>query len=187
MLLAVLIATAPLSGAAVRICHVDRGAMLALPEGKFDQDLEGGWRALAARTPCRRAAADLIAAYRRAHPQARPLLRWHEGQLRAGLGETGRAIRLFDSARKRDDASWNDYVNATIAFLRHDRRALSAARARLAARPRPPDWDPRDPTGRPIPVAWPPNLNAVDGLIRCFGKPYEQAYSTCAEPMRIIR
>jgi len=170
---------------AIQPCGVDRAALLALPEREFDQDLEGGWRALAAKRRCRRAAADLIAAYRRAHPQAGSLLRWHEGQLRAGLGEKARAIRLFASARKPDDPSWNDYVDATVAFLNRDRRALAAARARLAARPKPADWDPRDSEGRPLPISWPLNLEVVDGLVRCFGKPYEIAYSHCARPMRI--
>ncbi|MEA3060618.1 MAG: hypothetical protein QOJ94_399 [Sphingomonadales bacterium] len=188
MLLSLLLAASDPPGTVRGACDVDRAAMLALPERAFDQDLEGGWRPLAARARCRGAAADLIAAYRRAHPAAGPILRWHEGQLRALHGQTGRAIALFERSREPSDANgWNDYVDATIAFLRHDREALSAARARLAARPKPADWAPHDSQGRPVPIAWPMNLNVVDGLIRCFGKPYDKAYSVCTAPIRIRR
>jgi hypothetical protein len=171
-------------------CDVEQETLLALPERAFDQDLEGGWRALAARSKCRRAAADLIAAYRRAHPAASSILRWHEGQLRASVGQTRRAISLFEASRhldNTDDWGWNDYVDATVAFLRRDRMALTAARERLAARPKPPTWNPRDPQGRALPIAWPVNLNVVDGLIRCFDKSYDQAYSGCAAPIRVQR
>lgn len=169
-------------------CPVDRAAMLALPEGRFDQDLEGGWRALAAKPECAAAAADLIAAYRAAHPDASAMLKWHEGQLRAEAGQAERAVRLFESSRKAGAAEgWNDYVDSTVAFLRHDRKALLAARARLAARPRPADWHPQDAQGRPLPLPWPPNLNVVDGLLHCFDRPYREAYSACAAPIRLTR
>lgn len=35
---------------------------------------------------------------------------------------------------------------------------------------------PRGPNGELLQVAWPPNLNVVDGLVRCFGRPYAIAY-----------
>jgi hypothetical protein len=169
-------------------CRADRAAMLALSEDRFDQDLEGGWRALAAKPECAAAAADLIAAYRTAHPDASAMLKWHEGQLRAEGGQAERAVRLFESSRKAGTAEgWNDYVDATVAFLRRDRKALLAARARLAALPRPADWRPQDAQGRSLPLPWPPNLNVVDGLLRCFDRPYREAYFACAAPIRLTR
>ncbi len=36
-------------------------------------------------------------------------------------------------------------------------------------------------------MAWPPNLNVVDGLIACFGKSYEQAYGRpCVKPILVV-
>jgi hypothetical protein len=75
-------------------------------------------------------------------------------------------------------------VDATIAFLRGDRPALLAARTALAALPRPADFAPRDVQGRPVAMNWPPNLNVVDGLLACFGRPYAEAYGGCAAPVR---
>jgi hypothetical protein len=54
-------------------------------------------------------------------------------------------------------------------------------------RPKPADWGPHDRQGRPLPIARPPNLNVVDGMIRCFGKPYQEAYSACSAPIRVDR
>ena len=37
--------------------------------------------------------------------------------------------------------------------------------------------------GQKVDVAWPPNLDVLDGLRRCFGKPYLEAYGTvCRNP-----
>lgn len=70
---------------------------------------------------------------------------------------------------------WNPYVDGTIAFLRGDRVALMAARDRLAAAARPADM--------PADRAWPPNLAVVEGLVRCFGRPYREAYGeACRRP-----
>ena len=49
-------------------CSYDREAMLKLDVNAFDQDTRGGWRMLADRG-CFTVAADLIRAYRTAHPQ----------------------------------------------------------------------------------------------------------------------
>lgn len=167
-----------------RACRYNRPAMLALDEAAFDQDLTGGWRELANKG-CTLAAADLIAAYRAAHPDGRLgfLSFWHEGQLRAEAGQTGRAVALFDRARKtpEQDAGfgWNLYVDGSVAFLRHDRPALQQARDRLAALPKP--------DGVPATLRWPMNLNVLDGLLRCFDKDYRTAYgSTCSVPIARI-
>lgn len=166
-------------------CSYDKAAMLALPPDKFDQDLKGGWRPLAEKPECRPQAADLIAAYRKAHwgrLESGDLHEsyWHEGQIRAAAGQTGDAVRLLlagvdpDSL---DDAE--DYAIGTVAFLNHDRAALEAARSRTAALPQP-DWFAHARaeaarTGR-RPPTWPPHLVELDMFLRCFDKPYAEAY-----------
>ena len=170
-------------------CDADRTHVLALGETQFDQDLAGGWRALADRPGCILAAADLLRDYRQARKSEAGLLYWHEGQLRAHAGQTKEAIALLERARKpaeADRAGWNPYVDATIAFLRKDKPALQEARSRLAAVPAPlgqdippvidghVEVDMADGQKRKIP--WPPNGDIVDGLLSCFGKPYRQAY-----------
>lgn len=110
---------------------------------------------------------------------------WHEGQVRAELGETDAAISLMERARhapvehgfNQDD--WNIYVDATIAFLRGDKASLLRARERLANFPWPVGHSYTDEKGvrhTTRPPNWPPNLNVVDGLVRCFGHPYAEAY-----------
>lgn len=159
-------------------CPVDRRAMLELGVNAFDQDQRGGWRPLSERPGCEAAGADLIREYRDFLQDRMPILYWHEGQLRANLGQTDAAIGLMERARRaeRDERApwWNAYVDGTLAFLRGDRLALTAAHDRLAAIARPADAG-----GRP----WPPNLAVIEGLIRCFGRPYREAYAeTCRPP-----
>lgn len=160
--------------------------MMALEPRAFDQDLEGGWRILAYIPGCAAAAADLIRDYRDTHALTTSTLYWHEGQMRAEAGQSAAAIALFDRARhdEPDGFGWNFYVDASIAFLRGDRPALQAARERLAALPRPPDFNPRDSQGQPLALAWPPNLNVVDGFLACFGRAYAEAYR-CAAPIMV--
>jgi hypothetical protein len=171
--------------AAPAACTVDDQAMMALGIRAFDQDLEGGWRAVANRQGCRDEAADLIRRYRDNLQDRMRLLYWHEGQLRAGLGETEAAIALFDQARRKDadEYGWNHYVDASIAFLRRDRAALEAARARLA-KAKVVDTS-GIPNLRAIPgPPRPMNLHVVDAFIRCFDRPYDEAYGgkACWEP-----
>jgi hypothetical protein len=112
--------------------------------------------------------------------------------MRASAGQYERAIPLLESARKteaQDPLGWNYYVDATTAFLRHDRAALLNAREQLAAvvypegSGLPPLKDgyiefPSRP-GQPVMrMRWPPNIEVVDGLVACFGKPYSEAYGS---------
>lgn len=182
--------------AAMPDCTFDQSAMLALPSRTFDQVEHRGWRALADRG-CDTAAADLIAKYRVAHGDD-PLastMRWHEGQLRANAGDYMAARPLFAASHNTRPPfnwfGWDDYVDATIAFIDRDRPALLAARARLAATPRPETHPWTDPDGSPIPsptlapgAAWPENIAVVDALIRCFDRDYRAAYTAvdCAKP-----
>ena len=181
-----LLAAAP--PAAVDACIYDRAALLALTPDKFDQDIGGGWRPLADRPACRRAAAELLHDYREAH---RPTLKagdlhisyWHEGQIRAGLGESQAAVPLLLAGvnpQGSDSFDFADYAIGTVAFLQRDRPALQAARDRLAKLPEPAGWPATQARFRAkfgSSPAWPPNLNVLDGLLACFDQPYAQAYA----------
>lgn len=170
-------------------CAYDRARLLALDENEFDQDMSGGWRALASTPGCALIAADLLHDYREAHHKDSGLLFWHEAQVRADAGQYADAISLMKHAYKpaeEDKAGWNPYVDATIAFLKRDRAALGQARAKLAAV--------QPPAGAGIPpvihgymevdladkskrkIRWPINIDVVDGLENCFDKPYVEAY-----------
>lgn len=198
MLIALVLAAAtPADGTAPPDCSFDQAAMLALAPGAFDQDLAGGWRPLAERG-CKREAADLLAAYS-ALPKAagNTTIVWHEAQLRAELGQTAQAITLMQRSYKPNDGTdpgyWNAYVDGTLAFLRHDRTALEHARTALLAIPLPEALAANVKEGRyhfvteggqAVDMPWPPNLDRLDGFLRCFDKPYLQAYNSeeCLDP-----
>lgn len=173
-----------------KICEYDRARLLALDENQFDQDLSGGWRALASTPGCALVAADLLHDYREAHHKDSGILFWHEAQVRADAGQYPEAIALMKRAYKpaeADKAGWNLYVDATIAFLRRDRTALEQAKIKLAAV--------QPPVGAGIPpvingymeadfadgskrkIRWPINIDVVEGLENCFDKPYVEAYN----------
>jgi hypothetical protein len=164
-------------------CIVDRAALLAQPQDAFDQDMKGGWRQVAQREGCELAAADLLREYREANPAARQSsLYWHEGQLRAGQGQTKKAVSLFlHSYHDGTDDAWNLYVDATIAFLQDDLETLMAARRKLADMPPPPGYAAGVEVFRETypdlePPKWPFNLDVIEALITCFGRPYNEAY-----------
>lgn len=150
-------------------CIEDREALLSLSQQDFDQDMTGGWRGVSYREGCEEAAADLIAEYRTRHGlENQFILWWHEGQVRAALGQTDEALALFKRSYQTDnpdtflDEAWNYYADATIAFLERDFDALLAAREKLSQ----------------LPI--PQNIEVVDSLIRCYDRPYSEAYSrTC--------
>jgi hypothetical protein len=182
------LAAGPLPSAA---CQVDTEAALKLPPEQFDQDPKGGWRPLGARLPCASAAADLIAAYRKAHwatltPSELHLNYWHEGQLRATAGETARAVPLLmDGVDPDTSIGFEDYALGTIAFLHHDHAGLEAARARLAALPPPADFaetKARTKARNSLDLVWPLNLNVLDELTACFDRPYSEAYGCRPKP-----
>lgn len=163
-------------------CPYDRPALLAEDVKAFDEDMHGGWRPLADRG-CMREAADLIAAWRGAHPELPAdramAIAWHEGQMRAAFGDTAGAIADLSVSLQSPDAAFRDYVAATIAFLKRDRPGLLAARAALAAEPKPDGFDAAAADAKARYgdlVVWPINLDKVDGLIACFDKPYKDAY-----------
>jgi hypothetical protein len=179
---ALLIVTAPISND----CSFDANQSLLLSYKDFDQDMAGGWRTLETRG-CQLAAADLIRTYRHQKQELsggeRSVLSWHEGQLRAIAGDYKSAIPLLlGGVPENDPIDFVDYALGTVAFLQRDIQGLRAARSRLASAPRPATIPGPDPSGKKdrnveVKVNWPPNLNVLDGLIRCFDKPYKQAYN----------
>ena len=171
---------------AERECVFDREDMLALPQDVFDQDAEQGWRKLSLEG-CDAAAAEIIADYRRLNSVNDYLLFWHEGQLRAEIGETEAAVRLFQLSRRAEvnilDKAWNLYADGSIAFLERDLSGLQAARDALSALERPNAVTVYGPNGQkatvPFPpeFEWPGNLRVLDALLGCFDRLYKQAYA----------
>lgn len=166
-------------------CPYDADAMLALDERAFDRTDGSGWRAVADIEGCEGAAADLIARYRAAHPVASDAtgLLHHEAQMRAASGQIEAAIALIEQTRALETApEMIAYRDAELAFLRNDRDALLAARARLASVPAPENFTAaiarfRERYPNATPPTWPLNLEVVDGFVACFGRPYREAYS----------
>lgn len=171
-------------------CAHDRVALLALAPAAFDQDLEGGWRPLGEKPECAAVAADLLAAYSKARwgeltQSELHTNYWHEGQLRAGLGQTSAATRLMMAGvnPEMSRSGFSDYALGTIAFLHQDRPGLLAARERLAATPKPADFDRAAALFKAtygFDLEWPVNLKVLDGFIACFDRPYNEAYGSCA-------
>lgn len=182
-----------MASATTSACIPDREAVLALDPIAFDQDPDGGWRAIAKTPSCELAAADLIAEYRSVaagRPGAERIwdsLIHHEGQVRAANGQTQRALVLFREVlaiHLRESGGLDDTNTlrdrAEIAFLEGDRGALIGARDQLAALPMPPGMAKaleaaaqRSPE-RQAP-AWPLNLGFTDRLVNCFGRSYREA------------
>ena len=169
-------------------CRVDSKAALALDFDAFDQDLEKGWRPLGMRAGCEQTSIALLSAYRKTHgalllPWQRDLLSWHEGQVRADTGDYRGAIPLLSVWLRDRSAAIRGYAATTIAFLRHDKAALLAARTKMMALPKPPGYD--DHARELAKVMkftprWPENIEVVDRLVNCFGRPYAEAYASNA-------
>ena len=143
-------------------------AALDLPYQKFDQTPHSGWRLLAQDQKRFREAAALIDDYLTRHSDLnrfeRSTLHWHALQCLAMGGETAAALKHLASSRLDPEPPdspirWNDYVDATGAFLNHNRAKLLAARRRMA-------------TSKPDDA----NLHIVDSFIAHFNEPYSKAY-----------
>ena len=86
-----------------------------------------------------------------------------------------------------DTADFVDYALGTVAFLQGDLSELKAARKRLAKVPEP-EWfkkeqeEIRAQTGDA--PTWPINLNVLDMLLACWGRPYAVAYQGCQPPKK---
>jgi hypothetical protein len=155
-------------------------ALLALPFLSFDQDHTGGWRELQNKG-CELTAAMLIDTYLVDAPEEMKIIKqeglyFHAGQLygMAGLRKLAvrrilRSLNLHEGAN--EDLAWNTYVLSTVAFLQGDREELAHQRQLLAS---------AKPT-RENKI----NLSVIDGLVMCFDKSYNEAYSTtCRAPIK---
>lgn len=158
-------------------CEARADAMLDLSFEVFDQGPDG-WRSLDGSLACPESAHEVLAEYRNRHrdtltPPNISLLMWHEAQVRAAQGDQSTAVRLMREAAFTGEPDWQRlYREGSIAFMEGDRRRLTAARDELASLP-------RDPMLKGLnggEVEWPPNLDVLDGLVSCFGKPYSVAY-----------
>lgn len=151
--------------------------MLDLSFHDFDQG-RGGWRSLDASFACSDEADDALAAYRARHASDlsaanASLLMWHEAQVLADQGDTERAASLMKEAAWVGEPEWQRlYREGSVAFLEGDLERLRAKRTSMAELPRDPGLTLPDGTE----ATWPPNLDVLDGLIACFGKPYDVAY-----------
>lgn len=168
-------------------CTYNEKAMMKLSPREFDQNFEKGWRVIAKNSDCLEVAADLIHTYyttNEVSTGAKRTFVWHEGQLRAEVGQYRQAIHLMEQAEKpaqKDISGWNHYVAATIAFLQSDMEKLKRHREELAAVPKPENFNPKDADGNPIEIDWPLNLAIVDKFILCFGQPYSEVYGGCTQ------
>jgi len=171
-------------------CINDHAVLVTLASEAFDQDPQGGWRVIAAKQGCTEAAADLISDYRKERwhdlkPAQVNNLYWHEGQLRAYLGQTQRAVGLMMAGvdPSAEDFSFQEYALGTIAFLNRDKVGLESARTRLAALPEPPEFTAQTAELKQkygVTIHWPKNLDVLDRLLACFDRGYQEAYKGCS-------
>lgn len=161
-------------------CSFNRNNLLAQDLDTFDQSTSGVRSVYTQAPECKLAAAELISDYRARRPELSLdfnsyLLFWHEGQLRAEIGDYSSALPLLDRARMRAEVGpevssiWNFYVEATMAFVRRDKAALVTARQKLATVP----------ANYLRGIKQVPNLKVVDALISCFDRSYADAYNIC--------
>jgi hypothetical protein len=89
------------------------------------------------------------------------------GNIEAALAAAQASVNA-EQASQHPDFDWNDYVYATIAFLRSDKAAFERHRVALEGAT----------SKEPLNQA---NMLAVERLASCFGRPYKEAYS-CNTP-----
>lgn len=138
-------------------------AQLQLGYDNFDA---AGWRGLLT-DGCVDAAVALLEAYRSANSSRLNAdqsleLAFHLGQTLAFAGRDQESVRYFEQARGGGE-EWAAYVEATLAFLKHDVVGLAAQRARYE----------RAPGSSQM------RLLVIDGFILCADRAYAQA-AMCA-------
>lgn len=157
----------------------EEARLLALPFEAFDQHPVAGWRPYGLRG-CYRDAARLIARYadKSQDPGKIGLLRFHQFQMLAFADDKDAALAVLETVKRIDaqrnaETGWKLYVAGTEAFLRGSRKDLEDRIAELTA-----FANAHGPGERAARV----NSNVLQGLLRCFGKPYRTAYSPpCVE------
>ena len=130
------------AGCATKVVDIERENMLALSFDEFDQTDGSGFRLLLDQKRYVDAA-ELIEDYLRRHQHSltereRISLHFHAGQLYGISDDPGKAVPHFKRARYKTEPTpdghplyWNDYVDATRAFISGDRRRLIEARQRM--------------------------------------------------------
>ncbi|MCP1338820.1 hypothetical protein NJR55_04375 [Idiomarina sp. M1R2S28] len=84
-------------------CSYSETEMLELSPREFDQNFEKGWPVLVENGDCLDVAADLIHTYYTENEVSSGALKtliWHEGQLRAEVGQYQQAISLMEQTKK---------------------------------------------------------------------------------------
>lgn len=180
-------------------CGVDEDEfyrLIGLSYRDFDQDFDGGWRAIDYKDGCKIAAQNMLKSYLTyhayKHQSERSMLMWHTGQVLAGDNKYDEAVKYFRQTYKSGDHSteWNLYVDATLAFLRKDKSALISARDTLALQPVSDEMKAsrREFLKQNPNVFWPEgfvdepqNLSVVNKLIKCYNEPYSVAYGKCPQ------
>jgi tetratricopeptide (TPR) repeat protein len=183
-----LIAGCATQGGANSTCPIPKATtdqMMSLSFDAFDQDMSGGWRSVVETQGCELRAAQVIEAYMKKNKATIPnnrlgQMNWHLGQIWANAGQTRKAIAAFEASIEPNDFD-RHYAQATIAFLKRDRAKFDAARASLAAEPKPQGFEDavrrfQEKYPTLAPPTWPTNLDVVDKLGRCFDAPYGKAY-----------
>lgn len=149
---------------------------LKLGWNEFDQTQNAGHRAIALKG-CYLEAAELIDVYNLRHrdslePSKLRALYFHAGQMYAyaELNDLA-ASRMMNSINPNEEVgpelNWNDYVQASVAFLRSDRTTLEIFQKKLQS-------------GKPT-QGNKVNLGVVNNLVKCFGKPYSWPYGRTNE------
>lgn len=154
-----------------------REALLTLSFKQFDQQQGSGWRPLYA-SKCYIEAASLLKEYVMRHPRTareQYMLPFHTGQLFALAGKHAEAIQWMEKGYSKDKfgpINWNAFVDANVAFLKQDYKALLKQRNLINQEPAMTDGPgvPKWAVGKKM------NLDVVDGFITCFKEPYDIAY-----------
>lgn len=160
-------------------CAYDRNAILEQGFVAFDQTAGSGWRPLY-EAGCYNEAAELVRDWAAKHGETQSIISFHQAQLWGYAGRTDLAIALLERILRETTAEtsdpWKLYTEGNLAFLQRDRARLEAAIAKLATMPSPANWGKAvTADGRPIQIAWPPNLNIMRAMLRCWDETYEVA------------
>lgn len=117
-----------LTSMAQELTQTQIDSLMALGFEAFDQDMEGGWRYYGNQMEFA-TAADLIQRYLKQHPEIeehqQAVMHWHAGQMLALDGQNDMAVLEMEASRKENDVMlWNEYLDATVAFLEKDRQTF---------------------------------------------------------------
>jgi CubicO group peptidase (beta-lactamase class C family) len=142
-------------------------SLLELEYQEFDQTMNSGWRKYS--DAGRNLDAAKMIDYYLTNKNGltgyqKVLLNFHSGQHYAFANNYDLAVKRLSSAKhERMPETWNSYVDATIAFLRRDRKGLLAIRDKMKI-------------GKKEPDGTIPNLDVVERLVENFDLTYEEAY-----------